>query len=515
LELAELGAALGQPSSAGLNLEEATKDRIQLCSGLLVLDGDTVTLVHQSFKDYLLRSEPDPNPALEFYRINPEKGNCEIAERCLEYLSEKSPPVGAATFALRCERRRIKREPPFLGYAAVHWPLHAGASTSFCQKEHTFSSFFGHKKAIGFYWFAEYMGFCWGLGPEQWSDAFLWPNPLFMIATALLISNLALKYWQRPRTWEKLIRFREHNKLLALAFSVATASGNVEIARFLLSQGANVKRVYKRHSIRASPPLHLAAMNDREDMVKLLLSKTANLEIKDRFGGTALLGAVQSRASRSLLALLLEAGADVATSNREGNTPLHCACANADELAMRILLEAGGNANAIDFGGRTPLHRLVSAGCRLEQVELLLGSGASVEAKDVKGLTPLHEAVCGQAGEHIMEALIHHGAKVNSRTANGDTPLHLAAVEASPGVLGILLRKGANIKALDNNGKTAKQRAQDDLDNLARDDRRQSWRRMRLDDINKILQAAEEGNLTPIAASSTADSSSIDSTEFI
>jgi hypothetical protein len=320
LKLAELGAALGQPSSAGLNLEEATKDRIQLCSGLLVLDGDTVTLVHQSFKDYLLRSESDPNPALELYRINPEKGNCEIAERCLEYLSEKSP------HAIRSERWRVERE-PFLRYATRHWLLHARASASFGQKEHAFSSFFGHKKATAYDWLRDHNQFNCGLSFDfdnvLWSEVFLCSNPLFMIATALLISNLALKYWQRPRAWKKLTRFHEHNRMLTLAFSIATVSGNVEIARFLLSQGANVNRAYKRHSISFNPPLHLAAMNDREDMVKFLLSKTANLEKKDLYGRTALLVAVRFRASHSLLALLLEAGADISTSDVKGRQPLH------------------------------------------------------------------------------------------------------------------------------------------------------------------------------------------------
>ncbi|ETI19674.1 hypothetical protein G647_08687 [Cladophialophora carrionii CBS 160.54] len=476
LKLEELATVLAPPSCATLTPAEVTKDRLQLCSGLLVLDGDTVTLVHQSFKDYLLRAELDGDPVLEYYKIDPDKANSEIAVKCLEFLSKERPSASVFSNALDCERLRLQRDVTFLSYATAYWPLHARASPSFGPENHsTFSFFFSQKEATGTSWFVEYMSrLGYYFDKNFLHDVFHSSNALFMVATALLISTLALKYWHRPGTFGKLILFRQHDRMLSLAFSIAVLSGNMEIARFLLSHGAHVNNAYKRDntSIAAGTPLHLAAVHDREDVVKLLVSRSANLEAKDHNGKTPLHQAISSnRSSDFMLQLLLRAGADTAARDLQGWTPLHTACYRSDDSATRILLEAGANVNAIDKGGWTPLH-----------------------------------VAATQFDNHLARVLIDCGANVNSRTKIGETPLHFASITASPGLLAMLLHQGADIKALDNTGKTATENLQYMFDlGLVKRFGPQHVRDSALVEVRdklEMLQAVEEGRLPPVAACS-------------
>ncbi|OCT49763.1 hypothetical protein CLCR_07067 [Cladophialophora carrionii] len=457
LKREEMATVLAPPSCATLTPAEVTKDRLQLCSGLLVLDGDTVTLVHQSFKNYLLRAEPDDDPVLEYYKIDPDKANSEIAVRCLEFLSKERPSASVFSNALDCERLRLQRDVTFLSYATASWPLHARASASFGPENHsTFSFFFSQKEATGTSWFVEYMSrLGYYFDKNFLHDVFHSSNALFMVATALLISTLALK-------------------MLSLAFSIAIVSGNMEIARFLLSHGAHVNNAYKRDntSIGAGTPLHLAAVHDREDVVKLLVSRSANLEAKDHNGKTPLHQAISSnRSSDFMLQLLLRAGADTAARDLQGWTALHTACYRSDDSATRILLEAGANVNAIDRGGWTPLHVAVT-----------------------------------QFDNHLARVLIDGGANVNSRTKIGETPLHFASITASPGLLAMLLHQGADIKALDNTGKTARENLQHMFDlGLVKRFGPQHVRDSALVEVRdklEMLQAAEEGRPLPVAACS-------------
>jgi ankyrin repeat protein len=77
--------------------------------------------------------------------------------------------------------------------------------------------------------------------------------------------------------------------------------------------------------------------------------------------------------------------------DKDGSTPLHCACWKGNLDAARLLLERGAQVEALRTGGHygtTPLH----AACHGDQrdiVRLLLEHGADPHAIDDEGLTPL------------------------------------------------------------------------------------------------------------------------------
>lgn len=75
-----------------------------------------------------------------------------------------------------------------------------------------------------------------------------------------------------------------------------------------------------------------------------------------------------------------------------GNTPLHIALYQEDEIAARNLIEAGADVNAVGEDGITPLHIAASKGYT-ELAFTLLENGADPSAMDCFGSTPKDKAV--------------------------------------------------------------------------------------------------------------------------
>jgi len=121
-------------------------------------------------------------------------------------------------------------------------------------------------------------------------------------------------------------------------------------------------------------------------------------------------------------------------------SPLAIAAISGDLAKIRSLLEAGAEIETTDALGRTPLHMAAFYG-RTRATELLLASGATIEVRDRIGMTPLHAAVLA-GGRHVVELLLDRKADPNARTDTGQTPLHLAAATGQPRVARLLIERG-------------------------------------------------------------------------
>ncbi|WCR57690.1 MAG: Phosphocholine transferase AnkX [Wolbachia endosymbiont of Ctenocephalides felis wCfeJ] len=116
----------------------------------------------------------------------------------------------------------------------------------------------------------------------------------------------------------------------------------------------------------------------------------------------------------------------------------------------------------------------------MEVVKFLVDKGASINAKDRFGWTPLHSAAVSNTG-NIAKLLIDMGADINAKNDDNKTPfelackngktevasflatvqdnrhrtaLHYAAQEGNLKLVGLLIEKGADVNAKDNEGKT-------------------------------------------------------------
>ncbi len=113
--------------------------------------------------------------------------------------------------------------------------------------------------------------------------------------------------------------------------------------------------------------------------------------------------------------ILVTRGARVEARNRRGAEPLHYAAdggpglRNWDPMAqfkmIDFLVRKGADPNGMNINGVTPLHRAVRQRCA-KAVESLLRNGANVRLKNKNGSTPLHLAVqnTGRGGTGSQES---------------------------------------------------------------------------------------------------------------
>lgn len=155
---------------------------------------------------------------------------------------------------------------------------------------------------------------------------------------------------------------------------VAAAGYRVEIARLLLTTGANVRSA-ENH--RSSQPLHYAADGHLESaswnasrqvrLIELLLKAGADLQARDKNGATPLHRAVRTRCAAAVQ-FLLDAGADATLRNKSGSTAFH--------LAVQNTGRGGSGAEQARTAQR-------------EIIEAFLKRGISPGLKDGKGKTVL------------------------------------------------------------------------------------------------------------------------------
>lgn len=145
----------------------------------------------------------------------------------------------------------------------------------------------------------------------------------------------------------------------------------------------------------------------------------------------------------NLIQRLVAHGADV--NEAEGSrhrTALHAAADCGYYNIVELLLQSGANVDARDVSGATPLHGAANMR-HYDILGLLLGNGADIGARDVRGRTVLHHAVASFPGCE----------RYSARERALWEQLGLGIYR--PQILGLLLRKGAEINAQDVEGRTA------------------------------------------------------------
>jgi ankyrin repeat protein len=464
LTLAELSAAIETPfrSSVGLNCDEVIRDQVAFCGYFLTIKKDKVGLIHQSAKDYLLRKTPDPNHDLEFFRIEEEKANLEIARKCLAYLQNGALADGAVILEHRYgtakDMSRLKAF-PLLSYAILYWPEHARSVTGSQDIFDLSYPFYSENSPVreswlNSYWFAEGCAFN--------------PNSVLHLASYFGIVPLAENLLSRKGWINKLKCYIDVNKrdgFAKTALSCAAEKGHEAMVRLLLEKGADVNSKGEY----GMTALHRAAESGDEAMVRLLLEKGADANVKDEDGWTALYFAVSTR-HEAIVRLLLEKGADVSAKDKNGWTALRHAASTGHEAIVRLLLEKGADVSAKDKYGWTALRWAASEGYETI-VRLLLEKGADVNAKDKYGWTALRQAA-SRGHEAIVRLLLEKGADVGIKDKDGRTALHLAAdvntkdkdgwvalrwaaLTGHETIVQLLLEKGADVGIKDRDGRTA------------------------------------------------------------
>jgi ankyrin repeat protein len=256
------------------------------------------------------------------------------------------------------------------------------------------------------------------------------------------------------------------NKAGDSVLAVAVQGGSVKIVQLLEHAGAELTPVTATELLQKAVSWHRVAV------ARYLLSKGAAVNSKSPLDGSSLLHSIvaaataataDAAASVEMMRLLLSRGADVHARCHEGETALYTAVQHGHMALAEVLLAAGAEAAAITYTGWTCVSIAVLAKqCNLKMLQLLLQRGAAaVIDRPVRACS-----CCGAVSALMMcmepamlKLLLDAGVDVHFTTRErGTTALHTAAQHwHSAAVVCMLLKAGADITALNRSGHTAAQ----------------------------------------------------------
>jgi hypothetical protein len=162
----------------------------------------------------------------------------------------------------------------------------------------------------------------------------------------------------------------------------------------------------------------------------------------DGIGSTAA-SVAADKGHADCLSLMIQNGADVLKSDKDGSAPIHMACLNGRYACVELLLDSG-----VDVSLRTATEyesTPVIVACQYGHVKilaLLLARGADLNLADRYGNTATHVASrCGQL--KCIQLLVKRGADLNQKDEDGESPLDIARRFKHPECVNLLLSNGA------------------------------------------------------------------------
>lgn len=186
--------------------------------------------------------------------------------------------------------------------------------------------------------------------------------------------------------------------------------------------------------------LHFAVREGHDQIVDLLITRGANVDVPDKYGQTPLHWAAKEGHDKTVR-LLLDAGAAVKQQDNAGRTALHCAAWNAQDHIVEMVLDAG--VDVMDSGKWTALHEAACCG-HVTIVDVLLKKKAFVNPLNHMGRTPLHLAAMSGHNK-VLQLLLRHGAEAKAPDNIGLTALHFATWDGHEKVVQTLLSAGVGL----------------------------------------------------------------------
>jgi uncharacterized protein len=219
--------------------------------------------------------------------------------------------------------------------------------------------------------------------------------------------------------------------LTALAFAAegslkdAIAAGDLPRVQALLDSGAGING----YDDLGRTPLHEAVWAGHPEMVRLLITRGADVSAHHSDGGSTPLDYAAVRGDSEIAALLIRAGA------KPGPTALNLAAARDDKELTQLFIDAGAPVTSDAFN-EALRHRSLTV------LALLL-------KKDASRATELLDEPLRKNDAALVKVLAEHGADVNHPNRFGATPLHDAAARGDAALVRVLLDCGARVNAIE------------------------------------------------------------------
>ena len=186
--------------------------------------------------------------------------------------------------------------------------------------------------------------------------------------------------------------------------------------------------------------------NSNPSVIAALIEGGADPDARTESGFTPLYAAAARNSNPSVIAALIEGGADPGARVEGGNTPLHKAVHNSNPSVIKALIEGGADPGARNDAGKVPfdyalkgtdaygllkatrtlarsnrdLFEAVENGT-VSEVKAALSAGANPNARNGWGATPLYAAAASYSNSNpsVIKALIEGGADPGARVSIG------------------------------------------------------------------------------------------------
>lgn len=192
-----------------------------------------------------------------------------------------------------------------------------------------------------------------------------------------------------------------------------------------------------------------AAKYGRFDVVEAIVaSKKARLSLRDKAAGvTALIAAIRG-GHYAIAELLIEAGADLNTPDRDDTTPVMAAAAMGASHLVEIFVKKGVDVSIVDKTGYNVLMYAAASGSE-EIVRLLLDIKSQTLGVNQKSKREGKTALL-LAASHAMwktaKIFIEHGVSLDDQIeGDGYAAIHLAAGQGNEATTKLLIEYGAEI----------------------------------------------------------------------
>ncbi|XP_052767081.1 ankycorbin-like isoform X3 [Mya arenaria] len=241
----------------------------------------------------------------------------------------------------------------------------------------------------------------------------------------------------------------------------AAVCGQLKVLDILVQHGADLSSADHHHAY----PIHYAAqMNPSnsgnsdsrisEKVLKKLIACKVALDVVDDAERQPLLWAACSGNAESCK-LLLKAGADINSRDRDQLTALHCAASRGHHQCIEVLRKAGADVNLEDSNKCTPLFYAITLG-NLQCTKALIAAKADVNHIDERGRNPVHCAAIKGCADTV-KLLEKEKSDLWHQNKKGDYPVHEAALKGHIEVVKFLLRQKNDkdaVNVTNNLGKT-------------------------------------------------------------